>query len=206
MLLKNAQRIAEEFCRRIAPYCDRVQIAGSVRRESAQVKDVEIVCIPATRLMRPAGSMFEEDGQPLYPFLDQAVKESGSCLAKDEAMPRWGERYRRLIYTHPAWQTDNRIVIDLFLTIPGSWGLILALRTGPADFSKLLVTQRSKAGLLPDDCQVSGGYVYRGNSPVPLTEEEQFFKLLGCPCWEARRRSVLLAKRHIDQRNAYAFQ
>jgi hypothetical protein len=46
MLLKDAKLIAINICHKLHPYCDRINIAGSIRRKKPEVKDIEIVCIP----------------------------------------------------------------------------------------------------------------------------------------------------------------
>lgn len=38
--------IAEKIKAQLAPHCDRIEIAGSIRRKKPEVKDIEIVVIP----------------------------------------------------------------------------------------------------------------------------------------------------------------
>jgi len=47
MELEKAQKIANEVMGRLAPYCTKSQIAGSVRRQKPQVRDIDIVLIPS---------------------------------------------------------------------------------------------------------------------------------------------------------------
>ena len=44
--LKEAQNIAVEICYQLEPFCEKINIAGSVRRKKQEVKDIEIVCVP----------------------------------------------------------------------------------------------------------------------------------------------------------------
>jgi len=44
--LSYAQGIAEGLVEQLAPHCDKISIAGSIRRQRAFVKDIEIVAIP----------------------------------------------------------------------------------------------------------------------------------------------------------------
>ncbi|MBA7597916.1 hypothetical protein ES703_04924 [subsurface metagenome] len=44
--LERAQRIAEEVVKRLAPYCKRIEVAGSIRRKKPWVNDVDLVLIP----------------------------------------------------------------------------------------------------------------------------------------------------------------
>ena len=46
MTLAYAQQMAEALVELLAPACERIEIAGSVRRGKARPNDVEIVAIP----------------------------------------------------------------------------------------------------------------------------------------------------------------
>lgn len=46
MKLEGAQKIANEVVKRLSPYCQRIEIAGSVRRQKPWVNDVDLVLIP----------------------------------------------------------------------------------------------------------------------------------------------------------------
>ena len=47
ILLERADRIAESIIKRLNPYCERIQVAGSVRRRKPQVNDIDFVLIPS---------------------------------------------------------------------------------------------------------------------------------------------------------------
>lgn len=47
MELEKAKTIANEIIERLAPYCSRIQVAGSIRRESPNPKDIDLVLIPS---------------------------------------------------------------------------------------------------------------------------------------------------------------
>ena len=44
--LPDAERIAAAIVADLAPFCDRIQVAGSVRRRKEFVGDIELVAIP----------------------------------------------------------------------------------------------------------------------------------------------------------------
>ena len=46
MKLETAKEIANDFLKLIRPFCLRAEIAGSIRREKPEVKDVEICAVP----------------------------------------------------------------------------------------------------------------------------------------------------------------
>ncbi len=47
MELGKAQRIAAEVVKVLAPYCSRIEVAGSIRRRKPLVNDIDIVLIPS---------------------------------------------------------------------------------------------------------------------------------------------------------------
>ena len=47
MELGRAKTIAEEVIKRLSPYCQRIEIAGSVRRNKPTVNDLDFVLIPS---------------------------------------------------------------------------------------------------------------------------------------------------------------
>src|SRR3989304_4969145 len=89
--LADAWMIAQRSVMLLMPLCQRVEIAGSIRRRKSQVGDIEIVCVP-----RMTGGLFGD--QPVYiPPLGQVVKD--------------GDRYKQYIL-------GEGIKLDLFLVLP----------------------------------------------------------------------------------------
>ena len=46
MELERAQKTAEAVVKRLAPYCKKIEVAGSVRRKRPWPKDIDLVLIP----------------------------------------------------------------------------------------------------------------------------------------------------------------
>ena len=61
MKLQQAREIAEGVKAKLAPHCERIEIAGSIRRGKPVVGDIEIVCVPhqvqAMDLFGPCGDV-----------------------------------------------------------------------------------------------------------------------------------------------------
>lgn len=47
MELEKAKAIANEVIARLAPYCERIEVTGSIRRRKLWVKDLDIILIPS---------------------------------------------------------------------------------------------------------------------------------------------------------------
>jgi len=52
MLLEEARKIAVAICYKLQPFCEKINIAGSVRRQKAEVNDIEICCVPKVEVLK----------------------------------------------------------------------------------------------------------------------------------------------------------
>jgi len=180
MIHADALEIANDLLAKLRPYCIRAEIAGSLRRGKADVKDIEIVCKPVLTerwdlFGRPAG---------FWNSLDVVgLSDMGRII-------KAGPRYKQIDL--------GPIVLDMFVVLPpAQWGVIFTIRTGPADFSHWCVTPRKAGGGLPSDCVVKDGQVWRGGQAIAMPEESDFLAFLGlgwiepsdrAPAWSANFR------------------
>jgi len=172
MNLQWAQGIAAGMMRALRPFCERIEIAGSIRREKRHdIGDVEIICIP--RRKRP------EFGQPLtLPLLAEIERlrqlEVVSYRYDKNGRKSAGEKYQRLLW--------GATPLDLFLVTPETWGLGLVIRTGDADFSHRLVTPRQYGGAMPVAWRMDGLRIaIDGEGLLDTPEEADVFNALGLP-------------------------
>lgn len=173
MQLEQARYLAETCLVTLRMYCSRVEIAGSIRRGKAEVKDIEIVCIPNVPDMR---DMFYSG-----PCFQDAVLDISE---PDRNVIKNGERYKQI-------KLHAGINLDLFIVRPpAQWGVIFTIRTGPSDFSNWLVTQRNKRGALPSNCHVEDGQVIQGGDVVQMPEEIDFLKFCGLGWIEPSQREA----------------
>ena len=174
----RAKQIANRLMFDFKPYCERVEIAGSLRRGRAEVHDIEIVAIP--KLMAQTNLLGETLGyrnEIEYPL--HLLTLLGAKSIKD------GPRYKQI-------ELPEGINLDLFLVLPpAQWGVIFAIRTGPREFSQWIVTTRAKGGCLPSHCRVLDGAVHDGNGAiVTMPEEIDFLNLLGLGWIEPGQRAA----------------
>lgn len=173
--LQSAAEKANELFERLKPACDAMSVAGSIRRRAATVKDIELVVVPlpargATLFDATAtiGDPFEQPKNRVDLLVERLIAEG--FVAWDDELKRRGRRYKRLRF--------GTLPVDLFIVERDSFGLQLALRTGPAEFSKRLVTQQWKEGWLPDDMRVQDGRLYRAGQRVAVPTEAAFFNAI----------------------------
>lgn len=152
--LKQAQNLSDKIIATLAPGCQRIQSAGSVRRQKETIGDLEIVCLA--------------NGQ-LDTVLDDLI-DNGRLERGDKN----GRKFKNfLVPSVPG------LKLDLFIPTIQTWGVIFTIRTGSAEFSQKLVTQQNKGGFLPNDLRVKDGRIWRGDAALPTPNEEDVFKLLG---------------------------
>jgi len=189
MDLEYAERIAGEIVKVLEPACERIEVAGSIRRRKAEPKDIEIVFIP--RMEERPVSLFDTEPAPMTDRMLELMMECG-LLQRDRSVKRWGPKYKRLV--HPA----SGMVVELFAATAENWGLILALRTGPGDFNKVLVSKPWAGGAMPFDMRMDQGFLWRDGVRLETPCEASFFGALGVPCWAPEERTVARLAGHLN--------
>ncbi|MDB5298025.1 MAG: hypothetical protein JWO31_4008 [Phycisphaerales bacterium] len=122
--------------------------AGSVRRRCPEVGDVDHVVVPAVGELAGDGLFgATEPANLLWHHLDGLVAAGTVAKAWNGRSFCWGERHRAVTFrgfTHELWSDDAE-----------NWGSVLAIRTGPGEFSKRLVLGLQRHGYVNAD-----GYVW----------------------------------------------
>ena len=154
MPLAKAEAVAQAIVEQLAPGCDRIEIAGSIRRCKPTIGDIEIVAIPTPRL----NLLGDPEGHWLSPILANLCHDGRMRLIKG------GDRYRQYALT------ASGLTLDLFLTTPERWGCIFLIRTGSAEFSKRIVTKAKTMDMRFDD-----GRLWRSDEAMHTPEEENVF-------------------------------
>lgn len=155
----EAAAVAGQVLRQLEPWCDRLVVAGSIRRGKPEVKDIEIVAAPKLVL----------DG--LFGDTRLAVEELRDAALALGRRSKAGDKYVQVEDVR-----GSGITLDLFIvTPPATWGAILAIRTGPAAYSEMLVTRIKGRGYRCEGGRVSDG---RGGF-IPTDTEEEFFAAAG---------------------------
>jgi DNA polymerase (family 10) len=152
--------IAEGIVDELRPYCERIEIAGSLRRKKEMIGDIEIVMIPQ-----------ETEG-----LFGGSKRDGALLLALTASYRGWrrvkgGEWYQQYLV--------EGMTVDFFITTPEKWGCIFLIRTGSADFSRKVMTARSQGGLCPDHLKFWSGRLWDGDRALETPEEKDVFQALG---------------------------
>lgn len=150
--------IAQRLRDALAPHCERIELAGSLRRQKPMVGDIEVVAIP--RLQK---NIF---GEPI-PFLATLLDD---FLVEKVVLAKNGPRYKQFAY--------GPYKVDLFLPTAETWGSVFTIRTGSADFTHWLVSQQPH-GAAPFGLAFDGGRLYAHGRLLATPEEADVFAAVG---------------------------
>ena len=177
--LARALPLAEKIKDAFSPACERIEIAGSIRRKKAMVGDIEILAIPKSVPAFLVQLCFFGGPVKSVSALDPLISEFMQRNDNFKCGNKNGDLYKNFLIEID--EDGSEVGLDLFITTADQWGYIFALRTGPSDFNKAWVTQKSKGGLLPDNFYFQGGWLYDGLGKRPTPEEADIFRLIGGP-------------------------
>lgn len=162
MEYKKALAIAEKIKAQLKPYCERIEIAGSIRRKKPEVGDIEIVAIP-----KPYETGLFASGIALIINDLPKIKGELPCKYTQRMLP-------------------EGIKLDLFFANPANWGLIYAIRTGSAEYShKVLASGWVKRGYKSID-----GHLTMYQNRIHVAEEKDLFERIGIAFVEPEKRNL----------------
>lgn len=199
----EAWALARGWVERLRPLCDRVEIAGSLRRRVDWVGDLEIVALPKLRLMYTAQDLLGPDytyhlsyDHPSHDAPNVPERQRYNAKRKDrqwakEAALQVAARIGRPVkvvgglpgkYTQVA--LPEGITLDLFTPEPDAWALVFLIRTGSAEFVHALAQHSRRLGFTWHE-----GRVYKTigrdreakpiGEPYRLENEEDVFRFFG---------------------------
>lgn len=178
--LNEAMRAAERVVELLRDGCERIEIAGSIRRASVDVKDIEIVCVP-----KFGRGLFDEKA---FDLLNETVR-----LRRREKKLQWRTRNGAMGAPEPDDLTDRKYYalgtvedapwpIDVFcVRPPAQWGAIMAIRTGPAEYAQRLVTNAHKQQLKCIDGRLVSIALKTNGVERATPDERDFIEACGMP-------------------------
>lgn len=171
-LRADALDVAREMCLELRPACERLLVAGSLRRRKDTVGDVEILYIPKQGMAR-FGELFE---QP----------KNLADFAIDELLRRFVVKKRRNINGCETFGEKNKLLVhvlsgipvDLFAATPENWWNYLVCRTGGTGTNTLIANRAKERGYKwnPYGC---GFTRLSDDEAIPMDSEEAVFRFVG---------------------------
>jgi hypothetical protein len=199
--LAEADALVAEVLELLRPATEQIAVAGSIRRRRPEVGDIEIVAIPRfDETQEPAdlfGTMVTRSVNALDALCARLLVD-GTFHGRLDKNGRQaiGSKYKRLLF--------RGFGLDLFCGTPENWGVLLAIRTGPATFAHAFVTNvghmtrpayagaehKPRPGLLPRGMRVGEGNQLWGPDGrlIETPTEAAFFEAIQQPCLDPWRR------------------
>lgn len=191
----KAKKIADRLVELLTPTVERIHIAGSIRREKEQVKDIEIICIPK-KIWVPT-DLFGAG----YHIIDPEFSKVLETITDTREKGKDDGRYIQIILKKSNPQSPD-IKLDLFMPEPDDFYRQFAIRTGSKEYSQKVLAEgwvkkgwrgTTNAGLRHQrDCthRASGWFCFneKGEKPPVWESEQEFFDWLGIEWIEPKLR------------------
>lgn len=178
----KALQVAEKIVQKLSPHVEVINIAGSIRREKTEVKDIEVVLIPKKQIFGTP-DLFGEgivEKRITAGFLS-TVNDLGRVI---KGLP--SGRYMQIEIT----DGNQKIMLDMFMPQPVDYFRQYAVRTGSAEYASKTIAgawvkngwRGTEDGLrLETDCQA-----------IPLPEKKVKWKCIALnpqlpPAWSSEK-------------------
>jgi DNA polymerase/3'-5' exonuclease PolX len=175
--LDEARAKALEIAQVLGPHCERIEVAGSIRRGKPWVKDIDLVVIPK---MTSKDALFGSTSE---------LAETDFYAALSRQFVQTNSEGQRMIRGN-VWLGAKLISIDVYIATPESWATLMLIRTGSAEHNIWMCARaRACGGRLHADgtgLEVPGQYdpVLQktvNSRVIRAKNEEEIFKALGIP-------------------------
>jgi len=115
------REIADDLINDVTPFCNRIEIVGSLRRLKPCVNDIDIIAIP---------KLLEMDDETLFgePVQENLLerKLSQMCLLGQLQLEANGTKIKRFLKT----VDGDTVPIDIYFATDQTWWTLLLIRTG----------------------------------------------------------------------------
>ena len=174
--VRYPRHAALEVLRQLLPHfepgCERLIVAGSLRRRKEEVGDIEIIYIPKQGMLAD-GELFEQPKNLADLAIEDLIRRF--ILRKRtnvNGAEMFGEKNKYLVHALTG------IPVDLFAATPESWWNYLVCRTGGAG-TNVLIAARAKERGYKWNPYGSGFTRLSDGETIPMESEHGVFKFVG---------------------------
>ena len=173
--LQFAQMVADMLKSQLAPYCKRIGVAGSIRRQKPMVGDIELLAIPDVVTLRNLLGEVTEELDTLDQGIQRLIEAGFLAYRLNRAGHRLGYGTKNKFLVH----LPSGIPVDIFSTTEEKWAMSLVIRTGPADFNKRLMATAQARGMRGH--AYGEGFTLADGSALACKTEQEVFAAVGWP-------------------------
>jgi len=164
-ILSEAEAVANSLVILLKPACERILVAGSIRRRQPYVSDVELLAIP------------KFDGEDV---LDRELRNMvllGILALRLSKLGRrtYGPKNKLMVHV------ESGIGIDIFATTEECWPVALVVRTGGKQTNIRISMAAQKKGY---QFHAYGSGFSTPNGEIVCRSEREVFETVGLPCLE----------------------
>jgi DNA polymerase (family 10) len=171
LALEVTRAILEE----IGEACERVIVAGSLRRRKQEVGDVEILYIPLTEIRPVPGDMFKSAKVDLVDVAVRAMIDAGTMELRKGETGHTAYGPKNKLLTH----VPTGMPVDLFATVESSWCNYLVCRTGSKENNMNIAKAAQDKGWRWNP--YGSGFSGPAGDVYTVTREEDVFAFVGLP-------------------------
>jgi DNA polymerase (family 10) len=164
--LKEAERLANQLKTAVEAQCDRIEVAGSIRRQKTKVHDIDFVVVTKN----------DAEWQKINEKLKQ-LRAKPNCSGNS------------IIKAFVPCQ-NGLLQVDFYRAKPSTFGIHLLVRTGSADHNVWLASCAISKGMR---IKYSEGLI-KDNSVIAGETEKGVFEALGLPCPLPSEREIVEGK------------
>lgn len=188
LTFQDAYGLAEKVSKLLDPTVVRLKVVGSLRRRRTTIGDLEFLARPPSSpdLFDGPSIVHTEYVRAVMEGLGKWIKGGPRMMQITDLLGREGVHLELYLVHPPACGCK-----DCRPWGPAAWGSMLAIRTGPEELSKYVVTVMRERGLYHDLGQVRKA---KTKELVPTETEEEFFELAGVECVPPSRREAQAAQ------------
>ena len=162
----DAEKVAQGLLSILQPACHRIEIAGSLRRLTNDVGDIELLCVSKTGGNEVFGAYLLLD-QEILALIDEGIL---TYRLNSRGHRNFGPKNKLLVHK------PSGISVDIFSTAVTNWGMALLVRTGPKEFNIKVMSQLRRNGMKG---HAYGGVTDQDGQELSCPTEQAVFRLLG---------------------------
>jgi DNA polymerase/3'-5' exonuclease PolX len=123
------RKMADQISAQLAPLCERIYIAGSLRRQRPVVNDIDLVILPRSGQQNAIKARCERQCHVVTDGPQNFIERLKNDVQLD------------IFFARPAYK-------DLLQTVPGNFGSLLVCRTGSKEHNIFMVEHAKRIGLV----------------------------------------------------------
>ena len=175
--------VARALVQALQPVCERLVVAGSLRRGRPDIGDVEILYIGRSEDRPVPGDMFASRLADLAEIRIAELENSGVLSRRPNVNggTAYGPKNKLMLHL------PTGVPVDLFSATPANWFNYLVCRTGPAESNLAIATAAQARGWRWNPYGPGFSNLATGDRH-PVSSEAEVFEFVGLPHLEPKSR------------------